>query len=42
MKELLRAGLILARREGQYTHYEVCRDTLNAYTHELMRRLGGG
>ena len=42
MKELLRAGLILARREGQYTHYEVCRDTLNAYTNELMRRLGGG
>lgn len=40
MKELLRAGLIKARREGQYLHYEVCRDTIAAYTHELTRRLG--
>jgi DNA-binding transcriptional ArsR family regulator len=40
MKELLRAGLIKARREGQYLHYEVCRDTIDAYTHELKRRLG--
>jgi ArsR family transcriptional regulator, arsenate/arsenite/antimonite-responsive transcriptional repressor len=40
MKELLRAGLIQARREGQFTHYEVCRDVLAAYTNELMRRLG--
>jgi ArsR family transcriptional regulator, arsenate/arsenite/antimonite-responsive transcriptional repressor len=41
MKELLRAGLIRARREGQYLHYEVCRDTVAAYTAELVRRLGG-
>jgi ArsR family transcriptional regulator len=40
MKELLRAGLIQARREGQYTLYEVCRETLTAYTNELMRRVG--
>jgi DNA-binding transcriptional ArsR family regulator len=40
MKELLRAGLIRARREGQYIHYEACRDTIKAYTGELMRRLG--
>jgi ArsR family transcriptional regulator len=40
MKELLRAGLILARREGQYTLYEVCRDTITGYTNELTRRLG--
>lgn len=40
MKELLRAGLIRARRDGQYLHYEVCRDTIAAYTNELGRRLG--
>lgn len=40
MKELLRAGLIRARREGQYLHYEVCRDTLAAYMSELNRRVG--
>jgi ArsR family transcriptional regulator, arsenate/arsenite/antimonite-responsive transcriptional repressor len=40
MKELLRAGLIKARREGQFLHYEVCRETVTAYTHELVRRLG--
>jgi len=41
MKELLRAGLIHARRDGQYIHYQVCRETLSGYTNELMRRLGG-
>lgn len=40
MKELLRAGLIQARRDGQYTHYEVCRETITAYSNELMRRIG--
>jgi ArsR family transcriptional regulator len=39
MKELARAGLIAERREGQYMFYEVRRDTLSAYTAELMRRL---
>lgn len=40
MKELLRAGLIKARRDGQYLHYEVRRDTIAAYSNELMRRMG--
>jgi len=40
MKELLRASLIRARRDGQYLHYEVCRDTIAAYMAELTRRLG--
>ena len=39
-KELLRAGLIQARREGQFIYFEACRDTLTAYTNELMRRVG--
>ncbi len=38
-KELLRAGLIRARREGQHVSYEVCRETIVAYTNELNRRL---
>lgn len=39
MKELVRAGLISARREGQYRFYEVRREVLAAYTAELMRRV---
>lgn len=39
MKELLRAGLIETRREGQYHFYEVRREVLAAYTAELMRRV---
>jgi ArsR family transcriptional regulator len=39
MKELIRAGLIEARREGQYRFYEVRREVLAAYTAELMRRV---
>jgi ArsR family transcriptional regulator len=39
MKELARAGLIAERREGQFMFYEVCRETLAAYTAELMRRV---
>jgi len=39
MKELARAGLIQARREGQYQYYEVRREVLAAYTSELMRRV---
>jgi len=41
MKELLRAGLIRARRDGQYKMYEVVRETVAAYAEELTRRLGG-
>src|ERR671914_2818861 len=38
IKELVRAGLVQARREGQFLHCEVRRDTLEAYTAELLRR----
>jgi hypothetical protein len=37
---LVRAGLIEARREGQYLSCEVRRDVLDAYTSELRRRAG--
>jgi ArsR family transcriptional regulator len=39
MKELEQAGLITARKEGAFRHYEVRRDVLAAYTAELMRRM---
>ncbi|HKU59667.1 MAG TPA: metalloregulator ArsR/SmtB family transcription factor [Gemmatimonadales bacterium] len=41
MKELVTAGLVESRREGQYLHYCIRRDTLQAYTAELLRRAGG-
>jgi ArsR family transcriptional regulator len=41
IKELVRAGLIEARREGQFLQCEVRRDTLEAYAAELLRRTGG-
>ena len=41
MKELVTAGLVESRREGQYLHYCVRRDTLQEYTAELLRRAGG-
>ena|SRR5688572_18942796 len=40
MKELVRAGLVGERRQGQYMFYEVRRETLAAYTAELLRRVG--
>jgi len=42
IKELVRAGLVDARREGQFLHCEVRRATLDAYTSELSRRVGTG
>ena len=39
IKELVRAGLVDARKEGQYLHCEVRRDVLSAYTAELLRRV---
>jgi ArsR family transcriptional regulator len=39
VKELVRAGLVETRREGQYRFYEVRREVLAAYTAELMRRM---
>lgn len=41
LKELVRAGLIEARREGQFLHCEVRREMLEAYAAELLRRAGG-
>lgn len=41
VKELVRAGLIDAHREGQFLHCEVRRDVLAAYAAELLRRMGG-
>ncbi len=40
IKELVRAGLIDARREGQYLLCEVRRNVLEAYTTELLQRVG--
>jgi DNA-binding transcriptional ArsR family regulator len=39
VKELVRAGLIAERRDGQYMFYEVRREILAAYVAELMRRV---
>jgi ArsR family transcriptional regulator len=41
IKELIRAGLIEAHRDGQFLHCEIRRETLEAYTAELLRRAGG-
>ena len=41
LKELVRAGLIEAHREGQFLNCEVRREVLEAYTAELLRRAGG-
>jgi ArsR family transcriptional regulator len=41
IKELVRAGLVESRREGQFLQCEVRRDVLEAYTAELLRRAGG-
>jgi ArsR family transcriptional regulator, arsenate/arsenite/antimonite-responsive transcriptional repressor len=41
IKELVRAGLIEARREGQFLHCEVRREVLETYAAELLRRAGG-
>ncbi|MEO6057492.1 MAG: metalloregulator ArsR/SmtB family transcription factor [Gemmatimonadales bacterium] len=38
IKELVRAGLVDARKEGQYLHCEVRREVLAAYAAELLRR----
>lgn len=41
VRELLRAGLIDERREGQYSFYQVRHEVLAAYVAELMRRVAG-
>lgn len=40
IKELVRAGLVEARREGQYLHCQLRREVLRGYTVELLRRAG--
>ena len=39
IKELVRAGVVDARKEGQYLHCEVRREVLAAYAAELLRRV---
>ncbi len=39
VRELVRAGLIEERRDGQYMFYEVRREVLAAYAAELLRRV---
>jgi ArsR family transcriptional regulator, arsenate/arsenite/antimonite-responsive transcriptional repressor len=38
LKELVRAGLVQAEREGQYMNYRVRRDVVAAYGAELLAR----
>ena len=40
IKELVRAGLVRAQRQGQYLHCDVRKDVLEAYTKALLRRVG--
>jgi ArsR family transcriptional regulator len=42
MKELVRAGLIEAERDGQYMHARIRGEVVEAYSRELGRRLGTG
>jgi ArsR family transcriptional regulator len=40
IKELVRAGLVEARREGQYLNCLIRREVLEAYAAELLQRVG--
>lgn len=42
LKELVQAGLVESVREGQFVTYRARPDVMQAYTAELMRRVGGG
>ena len=39
LKELVQAGLVEPEREGQYVSYRVCREVVQAYSAELLRRV---
>jgi DNA-binding transcriptional ArsR family regulator len=41
LKILAEAGLIAMRREGQFHHYHLVRDTLEAYHHALDAAVAG-
>lgn len=41
LKELVQAGLVATEREGQYMTVRARPDVLEAYTTELLRRVGG-
>jgi ArsR family transcriptional regulator len=41
IKELVRAGLVEALRDGQYLNCMVRREVLEAYAAELLQRMGG-
>jgi ArsR family transcriptional regulator len=41
LKELVQAGLVESEREGQYMTLRARPDVLQAYTAELLRRVGG-
>jgi ArsR family transcriptional regulator len=41
VKELVRAGLVSTERDGQYVFTQVRPGVMEAYTEELMRRVGG-
>jgi ArsR family transcriptional regulator len=40
LKELVNAGLLERRKEGQYGYYRFVPARLSAYTDELVRRMG--
>lgn len=42
LKELVRAGLVHAERQGQFMDYRVRREALAAYTAELLSRTAAG
>lgn len=42
LKELVRAGLVEADRQGQYMNYRVRREVLAAYSAELLSRTAPG
>ena len=40
LKELVNAGLVEPEKDGQFMHYRVKRGVLEAYSEELLQRVG--
>ena len=40
IKELVRAGLVVAQRQGQFLECRVRRDVMEAYANALLKRVG--